>query len=146
MFVAIHYPNDILLLCPRLLHIVTHPPPPPPPPPPPLPLSSHPPPHTHTHTLSVHHIPLVPHICVNESVQHWFRATSHYLNQCWTVVNCTLRNKLQHISNRNTNLFIHENISENIVCEMTSILSRERWVDDSCLIKLVLRSCCEMQW
>ena len=45
--------------------------------------------------------PLVPHICVSESVQHWFRwwlvaypAPSHYLKQCWFIVNWTLRNKL----------------------------------------------------
>ena len=37
------------------------------------------------------HLPLVPHICVSELVQHWFRwwhgakeATNHYLNQYWT--------------------------------------------------------------
>ena len=31
--------------------------------------------------------------------------------------------------NQNTQLFIHENASENIVCEMAAILSRERWVN-----------------
>ena len=48
------------------------------------------------------HLPLVPHICTSESCQHWFRkwlvtysAPSHYLNQCWVIVNWTLRNKLQ---------------------------------------------------
>ena len=40
------------------------------------------------------HLPLVPHICVNELGRQWFRwwvfacsAPSHYLNQCWLVVN-----------------------------------------------------------
>ena len=48
------------------------------------------------------HHPLVPHICVSESGQHWFRywlvtysAPSHYLDQCWVVDNWTLRNKFQ---------------------------------------------------
>ena len=31
--------------------------------------------------------------------------------------------------NQNTKLFIHENASENIVCEMAAILSRGRWVN-----------------
>ena len=54
------------------------------------------------------HLPLVPHICVNESGQHWFRwwlvaysAPSHYLNQCLDIVNCTFRNKIQWNFNRN---------------------------------------------
>ena len=62
------------------------------------------------------HLPLVPHICVSEWVQHWFRkwlvafsAPSHYLNQCWVIVNWNLRNKLQLNFNQNTKLFIQEN-------------------------------------
>ena len=42
------------------------------------------------------HLPIVPHICVSKSDQHWFRqwlvaysAPSHYLNQCWVIVNWT---------------------------------------------------------
>ena len=45
-------------------------------------------------TLVLTHLPLVWHICVSESGQHWFRkwlvaysAPSHYLNQCWVIVN-----------------------------------------------------------
>ena len=44
------------------------------------------------------------HICVRESGEHWFRswlvaylAPSHYLNQCWVIINWTPRNKLQWI-------------------------------------------------
>ena len=40
------------------------------------------------------HLPLVPHMCLNDLGQHWFRywlvtylAPSHYLNQCWDIVN-----------------------------------------------------------
>ena len=32
--------------------------------------------------------PLVPHICVSKSSQHWlvaYAAPSHYLNQCWSI-------------------------------------------------------------
>ena len=80
-------------------------------------------------------ISLVPHICVRESGQHWFRwivaysPPSHQLNQCCVIVNWTLRNKLQWNFNQNTKLLIYENASENIVCEMAAILSSERWVN-----------------
>ena len=87
----------------------------------------------------LNHPPLVPHICLNESGQHWFRywlvaysSPNYYLNHWWVVVNWTLRNKLQWNFNHNTDLFIHENASENIVCEMTTILSRGRWVKGYC--------------
>ena len=43
-----------------------------------------------------------------------------------------LRNKLQWNFNQNIKLFIHENASENIVCEMAAILPRGRWVNVSC--------------
>ena len=56
-------------------------------------------------------------------------APSHYLNQCWVIVSWTLRNKLQWNFNRNTKLFIYENVSENIICEMAAIFSRGRWVN-----------------
>ena len=67
----------------------------------------------------------MPHICVSELDQLWFRwwlvaysAPSHYLNQCWVIVNWTLRNESQWNFNQNAYLFIHEDASENIVCEM----------------------------
>ena len=79
----------------------------------------------------------MPHICVGELGQHWFRkwlvvysAPSYYLNQCWVNVNWTLRNKLKWNFNQNTNFFIHKNASENNVCEMAAILSRGSWVND----------------
>ena len=72
----------------------------------------------------------MPHPCVSELSQHWFRwwlvawsAPSHYLNQCWNIVDYTLRNKLQWKSIKNTRVFIHENVFENVVCEMATILS-----------------------
>ena len=67
---------------------------------------------------------------------HWFRwwlvawsAPSHYLNQCWIVVNWTLKNIFQWKSNQNTTIFIEENARQNVVCEMASILSRPQCVN-----------------
>ena len=54
---------------------------------------------------------------------------SHYLNQCWDIFNCTLRNELLWNFNQNTKLFVHENAFENIVYEMVVILPRGRWVN-----------------
>ena len=86
--------------------------------------------------LTLTHLPLVPHICVQISGQHLFRcwlvtysAPSQYLYQCWVIVNWTLRNKLQWNFNQNTKHFVHENASKNIVCEMAAILYRGRWVN-----------------
>ena len=67
---------------------------------------------------------------------HWFRywlvaylAPSHYLNQCWVIVNWTLTNKVRWNFNQNTRLFIHENALENFICKTVAILSRGGWVD-----------------
>ena len=64
---------------------------------------------------------------------HWLRkwlvawpTPTHYLDQCWDIVNWTLRNKLQWNLNRNSHIFIQENAFENVVCEMAAILSRPR--------------------
>ena len=65
----------------------------------------------------------VTHICVGNLTITW-SAPSHYLNQCWDIVNWTLRNKLQWNFNRYSNIFSQENAFENVVCEMASILSR----------------------
>ena len=51
-------------------------------------------------------------------------APSYYLNQCWNIVDWTLRNKTQWQFNQNFNIFIHENAIEIVVCEMASILLR----------------------
>ena len=56
-------------------------------------------------------------------------ALSHYLNQWWDIVNWTLRNKLQWNFNRNSNIFIQENVFECVVCEMAAILSRPQCVN-----------------
>ena len=74
---------------------------------------------------------------------HWFRwwlvawsASSHYLNQCWYIVNSNLRNKLEWNLVRSSYIFIQENAFEN-VCEMAQILSRHQCVNCSCMVRLV---------
>ena len=51
-------------------------------------------------------------------------APSHYLNQCWRVVNLTPRNIFRRKLNQNSNIFIQENASESDVCQKSVILSR----------------------
>ena len=46
-----------------------------------------------------------------------------------TCCRLALRCKLQWNWNQNTKLFIHENAFQNVVCEIASILSRRRWVN-----------------
>ena len=53
---------------------------------------------------------------------------SHYLNQCWHIVNCTHRNKLQWNFNQNSYIFIQQNAFEN-VRKMLAILSRPQCVN-----------------
>ena len=55
-------------------------------------------------------------------------APSHYQKQCWDFVNWTFRNKLQWNFKRNSNIFFEENTFENVVCEMSAILSRPQCV------------------
>ena len=62
---------------------------------------------------------------------HWFRlwpvawpAPSHYLNQCWNIVNWAIGNKPQWNLKRNSYIFTEENAFENVVLKMASILSR----------------------
>ena len=53
---------------------------------------------------------------------------SHYLNQCWDIVNWTIRNKFQWNFIRNSFIFIQENAFENVVCKTAAILSRPQCV------------------
>ena len=66
-------------------------------------------------------------IYVSVNKHHWFRlwlvawsVPSHYLNQCWNVVNWTLRNKLQWHFDWNSYIFIQENAFENVVWKMAA--------------------------
>ena len=67
---------------------------------------------------------------------HWFRkwlvawsAASHYLNQCWNIVNWAIGNKLQWNLKQNSYIFIQENAFENVVWKMAAILSRPQYVN-----------------
>ena len=54
---------------------------------------------------------------------------SHYLNQCWNIVNWDPGNKLQWNINQNSWIFIQENPSQNVVWKMAAILSRPQCVN-----------------
>ena len=43
---------------------------------------------------------------------------SHYLNQCWYIVNWSVRNKFKWNFDRDLYILIQENAFENVVCEM----------------------------
>ena len=87
------------------------------------------------HLYPLTHWGRVTHICVSKLGHHWFRqwlvawpAPSHYLNQCWNIINWILGNKFQWNLNRNSYIFIQENAFENVVWEMAAILSRPQCV------------------
>ena len=71
------------------------------------------------------YFPLVPYICVGElpgsalirvMVSRLF-VPSHYLNQCWLIINWTIGNKIQWNCNWNSNTFIEDHSRfENVVC------------------------------
>ena len=66
----------------------------------------------------------VTHICARKRTiisSYKGLAPSHYMNQCWNTVNSNLRNKLQWNLERNSYIFVHENVFENVVCEMAAI-------------------------
>ena len=70
-----------------------------------------------------------------ESYHHWFRywlvawsVPSHYLNQCWNIVNWTLSNKFQWNCYRNSNIFSQENAFENVLWKMAAIMPRPQCV------------------
>ena len=44
-------------------------------------------------------------------------APSHYLNQCWLIVNWTPGNIFQWNLNQNSIIFIQENTVENVICQ-----------------------------
>ena len=56
------------------------------------------------------------------------RVPSHYLIQCWNIVNWTSGNKFQWNLNQNLYIFIQENAFENVVWNMVFILSRPQCV------------------
>ena len=55
---------------------------------------------------------------------------SHYLDQCWNIVNWTPKNKLQWNFNQNSCIFIQENPFEYVVWKMAALSSRPRCVNN----------------
>ena len=83
----------------------------------------------------------VVHVFISELGHHWIRqwlvtwsAPSHYLNECWHNVNCTLRNISEWNFIWNSKVFIPGNVFENVVSKMSSIMSRSQ-----CFNKLAAR-------
>ena len=73
----------------------------------------------------------VVHLFISELGHHWIRqwlvtcsAPSHYLNEYWHNVNCTLRNISEWHFIWNSKVFIP--VFENVVCKMSTILSRSQ--------------------
>ena len=54
---------------------------------------------------------------------------SHYLNQYWNIAKWAPRNKTQWNLNRDSYILFKKNAYENVVGQMTAILSRGRWVN-----------------
>ena len=68
-------------------------------------------------------------LCSNEPSWQWLvtsSAPSHYLNQCWIIVNCSLVNKFEW--NQNTTIFIEENAFENGIWQMRATFSQHQCV------------------
>ena len=70
------------------------------------------------------HLGRLMHICVTKL----WSAPSHYLNQCCSIGNWALKNNFQWNCIRNSNTVIQENVSENFVWKMSTILSRRQCV------------------
>ena len=82
---------------------------------------------------SLNHWGRVTHMCVSEIIIiGWYMACclalSHYLSQCWNIVNSTIENKDQWNLNQNQYISIQENTLENALRKMASIQSRPQCV------------------
>ena len=96
-----------------------------------------------SHVISPHltHWGRVMHICIgNLTIIGSDNGLAHsrrqaYLNQCWNILNWTLRNKLQWNFKQNLYIFIQENAFDCVVCEMAAILSRPQCVKCHRLLK-----------
>ena len=68
------------------------------------------------------HLSWVMHICVRKlttiASDNSLSMPSHYLNQCWNIVNWKLGNKFQWNRKGNSYIFIQQKAVENIVCKM----------------------------
>ena len=74
----------------------------------------------HAHVLSVQ---------LRQPISSCKRKKKHYQNQCSNIVNSHTRSKFQWNLKQNSYIFIHKNSFENIVCEMSAILSQPQCVN-----------------
>ena len=65
------------------------------------------------------------------------RHKRRYPDQCWNIVNWALRNKFQWNLNPNAYIFIHEYAFENVVREMTAILSWPQYVNTISIVPFI---------
>ena len=68
---------------------------------------------------------------------------SHYLKQCWLIINWTLGNILQWKFNENTNSFVaYKSEFESVVCKIVAILSHLNvlnvWLADDKYVEIIL--------
>ena len=84
----------------------------------------------HQYTLGDHYLSIVLYQLTHLRIYGACSAPSLYLNQCWLIVNWTIRNKLQWNSNQNKRNVIHENAFEYVVCEM-AVISKSPWYQTS---------------
>ena len=77
-----------------------------------------------------HDVPELDKNCIDTETDLAYLMPSHYLNQCWNILNLTLNlNKLQRNLKPNSYIFIQENASEHVVWKMVGILSQPQCVD-----------------
>ena len=94
----------------------------------------------------------VTHTCVSKLTiigsNNGLSVPSHYLNQCWNIVNSTLRNKLQWNLKGVIYIFIQENPFENVVWKMAAILFWPQCKHQSVpsLVSLLPVSCVCLPW
>ena len=73
--------------------------------------------------ISSTHWGRVTHICISKLAIIGADYKNNYLDQCWNIINWTLRNKLQLNFNRDWYIYIQETIFEAVICRMAAILS-----------------------
>ena len=64
-----------------------------------------------------------------------------YLEQSWNIVNWIPRNKLQWNFNQNSSIFIQENAFDDVICKVSSILSRPQLLTLNGLFDAVFHEC-----
>ena len=66
--------------------------------------------------------------CLGKTDFNNYSHNGHCLNQCWHIVNCTLKNKHQWNLDRHTKFFIQEKLIKNVVGKSVVFLHRPKVV------------------